>query len=149
MRATLFNRSRGVALAATIAQRDVWPRLDAQQAQRCVQIVTEVDATFERDQVVSGVTITACVVSSAAATTPRDESKRPGSVAAHEPAQAAVSASIRTSPTTPDSTAWGPAKGVTWTKWRSSPAFRGRHIGPRKMDHHFLDTYWAELFPAS
>lgn len=56
MRATLFNRSRGVALAATIAQPDVWSRVDAQQAQRCVVIVTEVDAPLERDQVVSGVT---------------------------------------------------------------------------------------------
>jgi hypothetical protein len=37
MRATLFNPSRGVALAETIAQPDVWSRLDAQQseAMRC------------------------------------------------------------------------------------------------------------------
>ena len=41
MRATLFNRSRGVALAAAIAQPDVWSGLDAQQAQRCVVIVTD------------------------------------------------------------------------------------------------------------
>jgi hypothetical protein len=41
MRATLFNRSRGVALAATIAQPDVWSCVNAQQAQRCVVIVTD------------------------------------------------------------------------------------------------------------
>jgi hypothetical protein len=57
VRTILLNRSRGDALGTSIAQRDVWLRIDAQQAQRCVQIVTMLDATFARDQAVSSVTI--------------------------------------------------------------------------------------------